>query len=209
MICSRNVCSENGKGRLLSGQTSSCSMLWPPWIRCLFLGMLLSCGHQSYLWEVKKGLVSPLFLLTQCNVKYQHMSTGERNGDWLIMATLKYSLSSLGTQAPGAEDDCAVHSLNACSSSLLLPRGSLEIPPQTLCNPSVKAAACLALIADWNLSRRLCVHYHGSAVLSCQLTAKPACGAEATHTPLRLCSSNGRLGSTALAPFTSRLWGHS
>lgn len=60
--------------------------LWPPSIKCLFLGMLLSCGHQSYLREGKKGFVSPLTLLTRCDIKYQHISTGERNRAWLIMA---------------------------------------------------------------------------------------------------------------------------
>ena len=127
--------------------------LWPPLIKCLFLGMLLSCGHQSYLREGKKGFVSPLSLLTRCDTKYQHISTGERNGAWLIMAMLTYLLSSPGKEAPGAED--IARSSNACSRSFLLPRGLLEIPPQTLCNQSVKATTCLALIAHLNFSRRL------------------------------------------------------
>lgn len=130
--------------------------LWPPLIRCLFLGMLLSCGHQSYLREGKKAFISLLSLFTRCDITYRHISTGKRNGAWLIMATLRYLLSSPGKEAPGAEDDYAACSSNACSSSsFLLPRGFLKIPPQMLCSQRVKATTCLALIAHLNFSRRL------------------------------------------------------
>jgi len=129
--------------------------LWPPSIKCLFLGMLLSCGHQSYLKQSKKGFVSPLSFLTRCDIKHWHISTDERNGAWLVTATLRYLLSSPGKEAPGAVGDYAARSSNACSGSFLLPRGFLEIPPQTLCNRSVKATTCLALIAHLNFSRRL------------------------------------------------------
>lgn len=71
------------------------------------------------------------------------------------MAVLTYLLSSPEKETPGAEDDYAARSSNACSSGFLLPRGFLEIPPQTLCNQSVKATTCLALIAHLNFSRRL------------------------------------------------------
>lgn len=62
--------------------------LWPALIKCHFLGMLLRCSHQSYLREGQKGFVSLLSLLTCCDTKYWHISTGERNRARLIMATL-------------------------------------------------------------------------------------------------------------------------
>lgn len=77
--------------------------LWPALIKCYFLGMLLCCSHQSYLREGQKGFVSLLSLLTRCNIKYWHISTGKRDRAWLIMAKLTCLLSSLGKEHQAQE----------------------------------------------------------------------------------------------------------
>lgn len=122
-------------------------------------------------------------------------------------------LSSPGKEALGTEDDYADHSSNACSSSFLLPRGFLEIPPQTLCNQSVKATTCLALIAHLNFSRRLHVF-----TIDLQYCVANWLAAETLQNltvilmwPTHCFGSmpqKGMEGDRAVFPFTGGLWGY-
>lgn len=150
--------------------------LWPPSIKRLFLGMLLSSGHQSYLREGRKGFVSPLSLLTRCDIKYWHISTGKRNGAWLIVATLTCLLSS-----PGNRRRLRSSFIERLQQHLPATERFPWSPSTNTLQPKRKSNHLPCSDCPLEFFEKVACVYHWSTVLCCQLTcggktAKPDCG---------------------------------